>query len=102
MEKGALCGPWAEPQHRAQELPGRLGGGVLWPLVSSRASPGPQVSRPASEALSPGTALSGASAEWLGCEPPAVSTSHKSRQDWSLNTGHFHAVTWSILWGQLL
>lgn len=66
MEKGALCGPWAEPQHRAQELPGYLGGGVLWPLVSSRASPGPQVSRPASDALSPGTALSGASAEWPG------------------------------------
>lgn len=66
MEKGALCGPRVEPQHRAQELPGYLGEGCSghWSAAGPFLGLGfpVQLQMP----FPPGTALSGASAEWPG------------------------------------
>ena len=101
MEKGVLCGPRAEPQHGAQELPGYLTGGALATGQKQGLSWAPGFPFSFRCPFPLGQLSAAPRQSGWGCDPPAVSTSHKSRQDWSLNMGHFHAVPWSILWGQL-
>lgn len=83
---------------------GYLGGDALAHGQHAGPPQGLGSSRPPSEALPscPAPAnlrVSGLSAELV---PPESARVIKSRQDWSLNTGSFHLVPRSILWGQLL